>query len=232
VESDRTDPLVVGLAAGDQRAFAELYDRYAVRLYRAAVGVLGRREDADDAVQEVFAAMLQSSHNLAGVRSVTASIYRVFLLADDLAAEARFAGMLRRAARLPYDEAKERMELFRRELRGSPGGILTASLMPGEAGLIEYPTRAEARRSVARLGVSLYVYRARNGHFPQTLEALVPDFLLAVPHDPYGGQPIKFKRTEHGVTVYSIGPDMTDNGGAPFDRQEQTGDITFTVQMP
>ena len=57
MESAHTDPLVVGLAAGDERAFAALYDQYAVRLYRAAVGMLGRREDAEDAVQEVFAAV-------------------------------------------------------------------------------------------------------------------------------------------------------------------------------
>jgi RNA polymerase sigma-70 factor (ECF subfamily) len=75
VESAHTDPLVVGLAAGDERAFAALYDRYAMRLYRAAVGMLGRREDAEDAVQEVFAAMFKSSHNLAEVQNLTAYLF-------------------------------------------------------------------------------------------------------------------------------------------------------------
>jgi RNA polymerase sigma-70 factor, ECF subfamily len=75
VESARTDPLVVGLAAGDERAFAALYDRYAMRLYRAAVGMLGRREDAEDAVQEVFAAVLQSRHKLAEVQNLTAYLF-------------------------------------------------------------------------------------------------------------------------------------------------------------
>jgi RNA polymerase sigma-70 factor (ECF subfamily) len=75
VESTHRDPLVVGLAAGDERAFAALYDRYAVRLYRAAAGMLGRREDAEDAVQEVFAAMWQSSHNLAAVQNLTAYLF-------------------------------------------------------------------------------------------------------------------------------------------------------------
>jgi len=75
VESAHTDPLVAGLAAGDQRAFAALYDRYAVRLYRAAVGMLGRREDAEDVVQEVFTAVLQSNHNLAKVQNLTAYLF-------------------------------------------------------------------------------------------------------------------------------------------------------------
>lgn len=75
MESAHTDPPVAGLAAGDQRAFAALYDRYAVRLYRAAVGMLGRREDAEDVVQEVFAAVFQSSHNLAKVQNLTAYLF-------------------------------------------------------------------------------------------------------------------------------------------------------------
>ena len=75
MENPHTDPLVVGLAAGDERAFAALYDRYAVRLYRAALGMLGRREDAEDAVQEVFAAVFQSSHKLAEVQNLTAYLF-------------------------------------------------------------------------------------------------------------------------------------------------------------
>jgi len=46
------DPLLRGLAAGDERAFAALYDQYGTRLYKTAFGILGRREDAEDAVQE------------------------------------------------------------------------------------------------------------------------------------------------------------------------------------
>ena len=74
VESLHTDPLVVGLAAGDERAFAALYDLYAARLFRAALGMLGRREDAEDAVQEVFAAMFKSSHGRSGTPWVTAVV--------------------------------------------------------------------------------------------------------------------------------------------------------------
>jgi hypothetical protein len=40
---------------------------------------------------------------------------------------------------------------------------------------------------------------------------------------------MRLKRTEHGLIVYSIGPDMTDDGGAPYDQEKKTGDITFTV---
>jgi RNA polymerase sigma-70 factor (ECF subfamily) len=89
VESEHTNPLVVGLAAGDERAFAALYDQYAVRLYRAAVGMLGRREDAEDAVQEVFAAVLQSSHHLIEVKNLTAYLFTALRRAAGRAAARR-----------------------------------------------------------------------------------------------------------------------------------------------
>ena len=31
------------------------------------------------------------------------------------------------------------------------------------------------------------------------------------------------------LIVYSIGPDMIDDGGTPFDRDKKTGDVTFKL---
>jgi len=69
------DPLPLGLAAGREEAFEALYDRYAARLYRAALGMLGRSADAEDAVGEVFVAMVRSREKLAGVRDLTSYVF-------------------------------------------------------------------------------------------------------------------------------------------------------------
>jgi RNA polymerase sigma-70 factor (ECF subfamily) len=69
------DPLLLGLAAGQPQAFAVLYDRFGRRLFRAALGVLGRPEDAEDAVQEVFVSMVRSRHKLAQVRDLAAYLF-------------------------------------------------------------------------------------------------------------------------------------------------------------
>ena len=63
------------LAAGDELAFGELYEWYGPRLYRAALGLLGRREDAEDCVQEVFAALVRSRRSLAGVHDLAAYLF-------------------------------------------------------------------------------------------------------------------------------------------------------------
>jgi RNA polymerase sigma-70 factor (ECF subfamily) len=67
--------LLARLAAGNAGAFSEVYDRYGARLYRTALGLLGRREDAEDCVQELFAALVRSRLRLAHVRDLPAYLF-------------------------------------------------------------------------------------------------------------------------------------------------------------
>jgi len=46
--------LVTRVAAGDRRAFEALYERYAATVFGLALKMLGDREVAEDAVQEIF----------------------------------------------------------------------------------------------------------------------------------------------------------------------------------
>lgn len=70
-----TDPLLLGLAAGREQAFAALYDWFATRLFRTALAMLGRREDAEDAVQEVFVSLVRSREKLTEVHDLTAYLF-------------------------------------------------------------------------------------------------------------------------------------------------------------
>jgi RNA polymerase sigma-70 factor (ECF subfamily) len=93
MEHPDSEPLLGGLAAGDARAFGVLYDRFAGRLYQVAMSMLYRREDAEDAVQEVFVALVRSRRRLGAVRDLQA-----YLFAALRRAAARCAA---RRARLP-----------------------------------------------------------------------------------------------------------------------------------
>jgi RNA polymerase sigma factor (sigma-70 family) len=75
VEAPLTDPLLSDLAAGDERAFESLYDRFAARMYRAAWRMLGCREDAEDVVQEVFMAAVRAQKSLGRVRNLNAYLF-------------------------------------------------------------------------------------------------------------------------------------------------------------
>ena len=69
------DTLPPVLAAGDEQAYATLYDILGERLFRVAVAITGSREDARDLVQELFAAMVRSRHKLAGVENLAAYMF-------------------------------------------------------------------------------------------------------------------------------------------------------------
>ena len=69
------DPLLHELAAGRHQAFEAVYDRFGGRLYRAARAMLGRTEDAEDAVQDVFAALVRSRAKLPYVINLTAYLF-------------------------------------------------------------------------------------------------------------------------------------------------------------
>jgi RNA polymerase sigma-70 factor, ECF subfamily len=75
MDSPGTDALLLGLAAGDPGAFARLYDGFARRLYRVALALVGRPEDAEDAVQDVFVSVVRSRLQLAQVDDLTAYLF-------------------------------------------------------------------------------------------------------------------------------------------------------------
>lgn len=69
------DTLLRNLAQGQQEAFAALYDQFGERLFRTAQAMLGRREDAEDAMQEVFVSLVRSRSKLADVQDLTAYLF-------------------------------------------------------------------------------------------------------------------------------------------------------------
>jgi RNA polymerase sigma-70 factor, ECF subfamily len=75
VDGPGTDPLLLGLAAGDERVFAAVYDRFGTRMYRVALRLLGCREDAEDAVQDVFLSAVRSRKKLGEARDLDAYLF-------------------------------------------------------------------------------------------------------------------------------------------------------------
>ncbi|HVC98943.1 MAG TPA: sigma-70 family RNA polymerase sigma factor [Pirellulales bacterium] len=70
-----TARLLSELANGREEAFNELYDRFGTRLFRVAQAQLRNRHDAEDAVQEVFIALIRSRHKLSEVRDLAAYLF-------------------------------------------------------------------------------------------------------------------------------------------------------------
>lgn len=94
---------------------------------------------------------------------------------------------------------------------------------------------AESRAlvSTAKLAFAVERYRLAHGDkLPDSLDALVSDYITAVPRDPFDDQPLHFKKLQRGYVVYSIGPDGIDDGGMAKTNLLVTTnyDVTFTVE--
>ncbi len=56
-------------------------------------------------------------------------------------------------------------------------------------------------------------YRLAHKDWPASLDNLCPQYLAAVPLDPFDGQALRYRRLEDGVMIYSVGADAVDNRG-------------------
>lgn len=56
-------------------------------------------------------------------------------------------------------------------------------------------------------------YRRKHKKWPDSLEALCPQFLVEVPLDPFDGELLRYRRVEDGIIIYSTSSDGLDDGG-------------------
>jgi RNA polymerase sigma-70 factor (ECF subfamily) len=68
-------PSSQSLAAGDREAFAALYDRLGVRLYRTALTMLASTTEAEDVVHDLFVELARNCHRLAAVADLDGYVF-------------------------------------------------------------------------------------------------------------------------------------------------------------
>lgn len=73
--------------------------------------------------------------------------------------------------------------------------------------------RAYQLTEAATAMVAIEQYHRRHGHYPDSLECLVPEFAPRVPLDFADGQPLRYRREEQYYVLYTIAEDGVDNGG-------------------
>jgi hypothetical protein len=114
------------------------------------------------------------------------------------------------------------------------GWLITPTLIPGLARGLERIIETRSRLRVAVVGIAVERHRAASQRkVPLALSGLSPEWIGALPNDPFDERPLRFKRLPAGgYIVYSIGPDQQDNGGRvrpPMAGDVPNYDVTFTV---
>jgi hypothetical protein len=117
---------------------------------------------------------------------------------------------------LPWPQSRDEMQRLDREHPARH--ILTSMIAPVFARSCWSMERATAQIGAAKVALAAKAYRAEHGRYPERLSDLEADG-WELPNDPFIDKPYHYRRENDGFTVWSVGPNMSDEKGAPFDRQ-------------
>jgi hypothetical protein len=76
------------------------------------------------------------------------------------------------------------------------------------SGMLLRADYSQARASLATTALALKRYGLDRGSYPASLDELVPDFLEAVPLDPFTGESLEYAGEEDGFRLHSAGEDV------------------------
>lgn len=115
------------------------------------------------------------------------------------------------------------------QMRAGPYTMFAQRLFAAYVNAVQKPAHMQAYVDAARVACALERCRLAEGKLPETLPALVPRFLPAVPNDVMDGQPLRYHPSpSSGYLLYSVGWNQRDNGGRMAwlkDKPEPTVDI-------
>jgi len=98
----------------------------------------------------------------------------------------------------------------------SSGYMLLSQLLPAHQQCRSAMFRTIANQGGVEMAIAAYRYQKENGQFPPSSEALVGEYLDAIPTDQLNGEPLNYKLTDEGFQVYSVGFDLDDDDGQAF----------------
>ncbi len=96
----------------------------------------------------------------------------------------------------------------------TPFNFFARWLLPALGNFAQKTAYAQNAVNMARVAIELERYRLAHGEFPESLEALAPQFEGKIPHDIINGRPLFYRRTDdRQFVLYSVGWNETDDGG-------------------
>jgi hypothetical protein len=209
------------------------------------IGVRGERAGYDRMMENVAAGKIKTSPRdlmrffcgtLADSRLLIDEELRLWtpgFMAIQRTAMLRYLDRAVELARLPPEQRHEPLQRLGESLRGQ--FVLVRTLAPVVAKGSDADQRSHAQLLSTIAAIAAERYRLAKSQWPDSLDALqAAGFLREVPNDPYDGKPLRWRRLDDGLVIYSVGPDGEDNGGK-MDRQNPNApgtDIGFRLWDP
>ncbi len=99
--------------------------------------------------------------------------------------------------------------------------VQRSAVRASEESLRAKHSRSEAEMRLLRTDVAIELFRRKNLRYPNILSEVVPEYLDAVPFDPFTGKPMLYRTTTNSYLLYSAGPDKKDDGGTPLTKSSR-----------
>jgi len=160
----------------------------------------------------------------------------LFALARDYAQLAYLRSMKRQidAASLPWPRSKEKSAEAYGEMEADNAFLTALSRMvtPVFSRALESKEKMRARIGAWQIALALTAHRAETGRYPEGLAALrAAGWDLAM--DPFTQQEFRYRREGEGFVVWSLGPNMADEGGeyrSPWNDDAAPDDVAFRCE--
>jgi hypothetical protein len=119
-----------------------------------------------------------------------------------------------------------------------PYKIFAATAMPNFTKAWQTTAHHQTLINEAQIACALERYHLAHNEYPETLDALVPQFIEKLPHDIIGGKPLHYRRTDDPPSqgsgaargkflLYSVGWNETDDDGLDLS-QTKTGSVDYS----
>jgi hypothetical protein len=114
----------------------------------------------------------------------------------------------------PLHQQAELEKAFEYEVRALPrNAFITRFLLPAVAKMGEADRRKHAHIRCTLLALAAERFRRDKKTWPDGVDQLRSHYLATALLDPFDGKPLRYRRVEDGVVIYSVGADTVDNGG-------------------
>jgi hypothetical protein len=154
-----------------------------------------------------------------GLRRLTFHLYPTLgrpLFNLDEAAFIRHLNANIEAIDLPWPQSRDQAR--RLDYEHPARHVLTSMITPVFSRASWSMERASAKIGAAQIALAAKAYRAEHGTYPEWLSELEADG-WELPSDPFSGKPYHYRREGDSFIVWSVGPNMADDNGVPYDGQ-------------
>jgi hypothetical protein len=199
-------------------------------------GLVGERVFSMDLLEQPLGSV-SSSGTEVRLGAIGLAVYQALGLSRrDQGEYLEIMGARLRISDLPESQRLAAVKALDEQILRVPSSHIGTRMLIGALGrTAELDLQASARLRAARTALAIERYRLKLGSLPPDLNALVPEYLASVPLDPFTGEAIKYGQLAKGYVVYSVGNDLSDDGGRErtarkHDEPPVSYDITCIVE--